>query len=485
MLPYDAAGHGRRARNWNPGSDSINAIVAAHGDELRRRSRDVVRRNGYAATACDRYVANIIGTGIVPKSQARKKGFRTASRELWDRWVDEADADGRCDFYGLQGLVVRQCFEAGECFARLRPRLPSDGLSVPFQIQLLEPDFLRNSLNEDLGRGSRIRQGIELDALGRRAAYHFYREHPGERFTIAGVQTTRVPAGEVVQVFEPLRPGQLRGLPRLTPVLARLYEIDQFDDAQMVRQRVAALFAFFFTKTADPSYGAEDDPGDPAAKIETVEPGTGYELQPGEEVQFTDVPDAGPYSEFMKQQLRLVAGPAGLTYEQLSGDMSGVNYSSARVALLEIRRAHEQVQHGVVCFQFNRPVWNRWMADAVLVGSLEAPGDFAKKPWLYQKHKWIPQGWPWVDPEREIKAIVLAIRAGLVTRSQAVGQYGYDAEEIDREMSEDNARADDLGLVYESDGRQKRTSTGASSGGSHDDQPERTAEEEQRRDAAA
>ena len=28
-------------------------------------------------------------------------------QELWDDWTEEADADGRTDFYGLQALVCR------------------------------------------------------------------------------------------------------------------------------------------------------------------------------------------------------------------------------------------------------------------------------------------------------------------------------------------------------------------------------------------
>lgn len=453
MVPYDAAGSGRRARNWQPGGDSINTIVFGYGDELRRRSRDQVRRNAYAATACNRYVSNIVGTGIVPVSQAKQKKLRTQVKDAWSRWVDEADADGRCDFYGLQRLAVRQAFEAGECFARLRARLPQDGLSVPMQVQLLEPDFLRDRMNEDLGGGRRIRQGIEFDALGRRAAFHFYREHPGERYSFAGLQTTRVPASEVIQLFEPERPGQLRGLPKLSTVLARLYEIDQWDDATMAKQRLAALFAFFFTRASEGGYGEDDDADDPSARIASLEPGAGYELAPGEDVKFSSPPDAGPYMEVMRQQLRYVASGADVTYEQLTGDLTGVNYSSIRAGLLEIRRAHEMYQHGVVCFQFNRPIWSRWFADAVLVEAIGSPADFSRRPWLYTRTKWVPQGWQWVDPEKEIKAVVLAIRAGLMTRSQAVAQYGYDAEEIDLEMAADNDRADALGLSYESDGR--------------------------------
>ena len=47
----------------------------------------------------------------------------------------------------------------------------------------------------------------------------------------------------------------------------------------------------------------------------------------------------------------------------------------------------------------------------------------------------------------------LAIRAGLMSRSEAISGNGYDAEDVDREIAADNARADGLGLVFDSDAR--------------------------------
>jgi capsid protein len=71
----------------------------------------------------------------------------------------------------------------------------------------------------------------------------------------------------------------------------------------------------------------------------------------------------------------------------------------------------------------------------------------------YLQVKWIPQGWQWVDPEKEFKAMLLAIRAGLMSRSEAISAFGYDAEDVDREIAADNQRADDLGLIFDSDPR--------------------------------
>jgi len=124
--------------------------------------------------------------------------------------------------------------------------------------------------------------------------------------------------------------------------------------------------------------------------------------------------------------------------------------------MLEFRRRCEMVQHGVLVHQLCRPVWAAWMKQAVLAGALDAPG-FARggpaRRRQYLQVKWIPQGWQWVDPEKEFKAMLLAIRAGLMSRSEAISANGYDAEDIDREIAADNQRADDLGLIFDSDPR--------------------------------
>jgi lambda family phage portal protein len=163
------------------------------------------------------------------------------------------------------------------------------------------------------------------------------------------------------------------------------------------------------------------------------------------------------YGEFMRQQFRAVAAAMGITYEMLTGDLTQVNYSSIRAGLLEFRRRCEAIQHGVIVHQLCRPVWRAWMEQAVLEGALSLPG-YARRRRAYQAAKWIPQGWQWVDPLKEFNALKLAIRAGLMSRSEAISAYGYDAEDIDREIAADNARADELGLVFDSDPRHDQAS---------------------------
>ena len=318
-------------------------------------------------------------------------------------------------------------------------------------------------MNRDLPGGNVIRAGIEFDRLGRRVAYHLYRSHPEDGRLApmsgqGGMDTVRIDAKEIIHLFRVLRPGQIRGEPWLSRALVKLNELDQYDDAELVRKKTAAMFAGFVTR-ANPEdnlmgEGASDADG---IALAGLEPGTLQILEPGEDIKFSDPADVGgSYSEFLRTQFRAVAAAIGITYEQLTGDLTGVNYSSIRAGMLEFRRRCEMVQHGVLVHQMCRPVWAAWMKQAVLAGALDAPGFDRGGPARRRQYlavKWIPQGWQWVDPEKEFKAMLLAIRAGLMSRSEAISANGYDAEDVDREIAADNQRADDLGLIFDSDPR--------------------------------
>mgnify|MGYP001405740098 FL=1 len=460
---HEAAGRGRRSLAWMPGNPgAVAAMLATHTD-LRIKSRDLVRRNAWAQAALDAFVANAVGTGIKPQSLSGDERFKADVQALWRDWTEEADAAGQTDFYGLQALACRSMLEGGECLIRLRPRRVEDGLAVPLQLQLLESEHLPIHLNTDLPSGNAVRSGIEFDALGRRVAYHLYRSHPEDGRLApmsgqGGMETVRVDAREVIHLYRVLRPGQIRGEPWLSRALVKLNELDQYDDAELVRKKTAAMFAGFVTRQnpEDSLMGEGAANGDGIA-LAGLEPGTLQILEPGEDIKFSDPADVGSsYSEFLRTQFRAVAAAIGITYEQLTGDLTGVNYSSIRAGLLEFRRRCEMVQHGVLVHQMCRPVWAAWMKQAVLAGALEAPG-FARggpaRRRQYLQVKWIPQGWQWVDPEKEFKAMLLAIRAGLMSRSEAISANGYDAEDVDREIAADNQRADDLGLILDSDPR--------------------------------
>ncbi len=455
---YEGAGTGRRAVGWDAPEGALNAIALPALPALRKRSRAAVRNDPYAYSAIDKRVSNIIGTGITPRATIKDAAIRTALRQLWEDWTDESDADEVADFYGQQAMISRMVEESGECFVRLRLRRPEDGYAVPLQLQLLAAEYVPTDKNFKTRSGNIVRAGIEFNAIGKRVAYWMYSTHPGDTTGNSYTYNTlhRISASEVLHIFEPTEAGQLRGVPRLAPVLLRLKSLDNYDDAVLFRQEVANLFAGFITKKAHADAQQALDPltGQPfvadkdGAPLVGLEPGSMQELMEGEEVEFSDPPDAGnTYVDFMRQQLQAAAAGVGLPYELLTGDMGDISDRVLRVLLNDFRRRIEQLQFGVYVFQLCRPVRAAWLDTAILAGSIVLP-DYTARRREYLRTRWVPQGHPYIHPVQDVEGKLKEISGGLNSRSEHVLRTGYDAEQIDEENAQDNERAKKLGLTY-------------------------------------
>ena len=239
------------SEGFQPSRAHLNTLIAAAGPDITARARWLVRNNGYAANAIESWAGNVVGAGIKPSSLIADSELKAQVQKLWLDWTDEADAEGFTDFYGLQRRAAREVFIAGEVFFRFRPRRPQDGLTVPLQLQMLPSEMLPLNRNEVSPGGNVIRQGIEFDAIGRRVAYHFLRRHPGDMTDpgLAG-EIVRIPASEIVHIIDPVDAGQLRGVSRFAAGIVKLFLLDQYDDAELDRKKVAAMHALFITTPA-------------------------------------------------------------------------------------------------------------------------------------------------------------------------------------------------------------------------------------------
>ena len=89
------------------------------------------------------------------------------------------------------------------------------------------------------------------------------------------------------------------------------------------------------------------------------------------------------------------------------------------------------------------------MDTAVLAGALDLP-DYDARRREYLAGNWLPPKWDWVDPMKDARAEIEQIDAGLKSRTQALAERGYDAEQVDAEIAADKAREKSLGLSFRS-----------------------------------
>ncbi len=447
---YDAASPSRRTKNWPRRFGDANTVTQAATAELRIQARDLVRNNSWAKRGQRVIANNVVGWGIVPKAASTKSDGKpnvevnAEAARLWKLWADstECESEGRHTFYGMQHAVMKALATDGEVIVRRRWRKSTDGLTVPIQMQILEADFLDTLKTEDTRTG-KIVQGVEFDLLGRRIAYWLFPEHPGSS-TRLGTQSYRIPAEDVAHVFYSERPGQVRGVSWFGSVIVNLRDFDEFEDAELLRQKIAACFAAFVSDAdgSGTSLGAADTATPADETIETIEPGQVQYLKDGQKVDFSSPPMTTGDS-FAPRQLRRVAAGLGTTYEDLTGDYERVNFSSARMARLSHQGNVRDWQYNLLIPLFCAAVW-RWFVEAAqqsgaLPSGVKVPADWTVPPL------------PMIEPDKEGLALSRLVRNGTMTFSEMVREQGGDPEAHWAEYAADKKKLDELGIMLDSD----------------------------------
>ncbi len=436
---FDGATGGRRG--WGVGTAGpIGPEIGAAGERLRARARYLYQNNPWLRNAVDNWTASLAGAGIMANSAHPDATTRARLDAEFALWADDADADGRTDWYGLQAAICRALIVDGESFVqKIQTR---DGL----KLRLIPAEQCDWSLTrEGLPNGHYIVNGVQMDADGRRVAYHIHPARPTALYPTYE-PAVRIDAADICHVFKPLAPGQVRGVSWLAPVILQAGEFDQLCDALLVGAKVAAMHAGFITDLNGSGplnfEGASGDPSDVS-----LEPGTLRTLGPGQDIKFNTPAQTNEVAAFLRVNLQSLAAGLGLPEHMLSGDLSNANYSSLRAGLLPFRARVEQIQYGILVPQLLRPVWQRVIGTAVLSGALEA-SDFESSQRDYLAVEWIMPRPMQVDPAKDVQATRDMLEAGLMSRRQAVAEQGWNVETLDAEIAADKAREAALGLTF-------------------------------------
>jgi lambda family phage portal protein len=456
---YEGAATGRRTQGWRRGTSDANAAAEGALGPLRNVARDLVRNNPYAARAVAVIVDEVVGWGLMA----------SAAGEDWRAWAETTacDVDGRNDFAGLQKLVLRTTYESGEVLVRRRIRRPDDGLPLPFQLQVLEPDYLDTTRDvERTERGGQIIQGIEFDAIGRRVAYWLFRDHPGS--PRASVSSRPVPADDILHVYPQQRPGQVRGVSAFAPVILTFKDFDDLEDAILMKQKVAACLSVMVTDTDGSALPLGEVRDATHPEIDTLSPGLIRHLPMGQHVDVVQPPSVREYPEYAETQQRKLAAGLGVTFSDLTGNYTEMNFSASRMELIRHWSRVEDWRWRVLVPQFCDPVWT-W---AVQMGGIVGKA-------LPATTLWDAPPMPMVDPDKEGLAAMRNIRTGVQSLYQVIRERGYNPDKFLQEVRAGFKRLDDLGIVLDCDPR-KMTQSAASPSSNNEDEDENEDEDDRR-----
>lgn len=445
LSAYDAAARDR-LQPWAVTSGPAEVTDGPDRDRLRGLARHLERNSDIAQSAIQAILRNVVGTGIKPQARIKQKNgefnekLNKKVEEAWKRFSEAKNCDisELSSFYEFTELALRRKVVDGEILVKL---VSDKSKRIPLRLQGLEADAFANYLS--LTKPDKyIISGVEVDQYYRPLGYWIQRTSPDG---LTYLDPIRLPADEVLHLFLRTRLTQVRGISELAPVMRRMRETGEYLDAELVAARIAASYALFI-KTQYPGEGMARLPKNSKNEpIESLEPGKIKYLQPGESIEAASPGrNATTAKDFIEIELRLAGAGLGMSYEEISRDMSKTNYSSARQNHLIDRKTWLPIQSYMI-EHFCKPIWKEFIRACVLSGELDIPG-YWSEPDMYHVADWIAPGWVWIDPLKDVKGSKEELMAGLDTLQRVCAERGLDWQETLEQMAREKKLADNLGL---------------------------------------
>lgn len=449
---YRAASRDRTRADW-PTTRRDADPPSYELEALRNRSREQNTFDGVAAGATETMSINIAGNGLQLQSRIRAEDFgiseeqaeklRRQAEEIWAQFNVFADAGQRLTFDEIQYLAVRKVIEDGESIV-IPTWIEEDIRPLARRLQIIEADRLASNSRE-------YSNGVLLGEYGEPKKYSIRK---AGKFNEYDLIDARDSAGrpKLFHIYRPLRPGQVRGVPLLAPVLALFKDVAETREAWVMKERIQACLTLIFTKKTDPIQEAMRNSTDtevstktPSTRLQQMEPGLILYNEEGDEVTHVDPSrSAEGFEPFFRSTIRMICASLGVPYELVMKDFSQTNYSSARAALLEGRRVFTHWRKWLAV-KLCQPVYEMVLEEAHLRGLFDAP-NFEVLKWAYCRAAWIGGGWGWVDPVKEIEASKMAIDYHLSTGADEAASAGKDYEENVRQNAREKKLREGLGL---------------------------------------
>lgn len=393
--------------NWpdDPRSLSTAADIRQAGQTVGQRVAGLYINDPVVRSAVNLVVSQIVGSGIRLNTpdQTLDHRFNTA----------RIDPSGLLSTTATQRAAIRSWIMSGEVLGLHRV------IDGRYAFQLLDPEQLDRSKNEDRAQAGTTVAGVERDRRGVITGYWILPHSPGDPFA-SNTQSDRFAASEVVHVFEAEFPGQVRGISALVAALPVLNNASIAIEARLKQLQVSAMLTAILTSPD----GTDAFDGDPNPSLE---PGAIIRARPGEDVEVVNGPQSPDFNAFIKVLYRQIAAAIGVTYEDLIGDLEGVNYSSFRGGALTARRKAEATRKVLLIEGILDPVFRRWHAIEKLAGRTRAEAEPA----------WIEPAWPQIDPEKEAAGEIALLNARLKSRKEIVEARGREFETVSAEIDAD------------------------------------------------
>jgi lambda family phage portal protein len=472
---YKSAETNRLNEHWSSSNEDVNLILARELDKMRSRSRWLLRNNPHAMGMMNAYISHIVATGLTLQCRVARNIQTTdqdgnsileaVEMDAWNdyveaqfnQWAEFADARSTEllpeSFIDDQELFLRRLIEDGEVFVYLGTDTSLPG--VPLRLMFIEPDSLDLSVTSH--GGNPVVMGVELDERTYRPIAYHVKQGTTEAGLFQGPgKTVRIDANRMLHVFKRLRPKQVRGIPHLAVVMQKFFDLDEWTDAELLGNKIAACFGVIIEMpngdgtpaalTPEDASKAKDAEGNP---LSTIEPGMIGYMPEGARVNVVSPQKPGATFEmFAKYQLKSIGAGTlgGISYPAMTRDTSGQTFAGGRLAQQMDYQAFRPFQD-FIARKFCIPVYRRWLAMAVLSRAVIAPGYF-ENPRFWEAAEFMPPGWSrGINPLQDANASIASMEAGITTLAEECAFNGKDWKRQLRLAGKIKRMADSLGLT--------------------------------------
>ena len=453
----------RQAYNWVSNGSSYDGVASKgkrrqptgqlrrEDDELRPNDRkkalsatNSINRNFAVAAWAIRSHLNYVSTFSF---QAR------CENETLNKKIEElVRIRSKPDNFDVTGRYSRQRFiRMAEC----RRTLDGDmGIAKIFngRAQAIEGDCVRTP-DSGLPTGytaADFIHGVRTNRIGKPLEYCVCRRGASNDVTSGGSRfefERLVPARNMMMFGYYDRFDQVRGISPLLTAVNSFQDVYEGIDYALAKMKVAQLFGLvFYREKGDeqPTPGpAEQETDSEGYKVSLDRGPFSLDLDAGDKADFLE--SKSPSSEFQAfSQVVIAIALKSLDIPFSFYDESFTTYSGARQALLQYEASAQIKQQDV------RELLDKWMEWQLFLWALdgELPGvDISEVRW-----EWIGRGLSWIDPLKEVSADIMALNAGLTSRTRLLRSRGEDAQEIARELASEKEMF--KGLVTEGAGTQ-------------------------------
>lgn len=444
---YDAGNVGRLTTSWRRSTTrNINDDLKIGHLALIGRSHDLYKNHPLFRSIIRSEVAKVLPKAILPVPNiASKTGRETAQTRIWNeqarrilkRYFEDKELfslDGATNFASAQRMALRTILLEGEVFSVAHDR--ANGSGVPgIRWEYLTPRHVYSAPTQGNYVDTR-RNGIEYDADNRPVAYHF-------RDALNYMRETEVPAERVVHTLHMLYPEQAIGEPIVAYLGELCNSLSRYLRSTVRGHEQSSKFLGAVTKVSDPGPLGDTisdtfvDPDNTTRDrdVMDLEEGRIVELLEGESLEFYNRPFPMAFEPFYKRVSNLLTAAEGLFPAGVNGDYEGVNFSSGRLGNMISDDAMTPIRE-MMRDDWTKPIYNKLIADLIQGGALPPVRGLDVREhfdcaWRMPESKYI-------DPEKEQKAELLGVSAGLVAPSDIVRKrHGRELDEHCALMSTD------------------------------------------------